>query len=190
MIVSAKKNPTHTHTHTITGRTCSSNTKEEFQFDDDKVFHNDNMTQNMTKVTNKGNWTSNSNNSSNKSTTSKSESKNEDQRRQRQRLRRTVQVSSTSFRRIKKEYKDAVDMGIAYDWCKQRIIVGKKKTKKSIIQKSHHYHQKEIVLGPLGNLRHWHFSFIGPGGKEGMYSKGIYHGFIKLPRDYPLSPPE
>ncbi|OEU15714.1 UBC-like protein, partial [Fragilariopsis cylindrus CCMP1102] len=40
------------------------------------------------------------------------------------------------------------------------------------------------------NLRHWHFSFRGAGGKGGMYNNGIYHGLIKLSKDYPMSPPD
>ena len=51
--------------------------------------------------------------------------------------------------------------------------------------------QKILCLGPLtSNLRHWHFSFRGAGGKGGMYNNGIYHGLIKLSKDYPMSPPE
>jgi ubiquitin-protein ligase len=101
--------------------------------------------------------------------------------------------ASTSLRRIRKEYKDAVAMGIAYDWTNQKRILPKKKSKKRVNDNQ----QNEAVedqsmaqmfcLGPLTtNLRHWHFSFRGPGD---VFGKGIYHGRIVLPKDYPLSPP-
>ena len=45
-----------------------------------------------------------------------------------------------------------------------------------------------ICLGPItSDIRQWHFSFRGAG--DGVYSRGIYHGVILLPKDYPLSPP-
>jgi ubiquitin-protein ligase len=94
--------------------------------------------------------------------------------------------TSTSLRRIKKEYKDAVDMGIAYDWVNQRLV--QRKTKMNTKQTGRSGSQAIICLGPMTtNLRQWHFSFKGAG--EGLYSKGIYHGQIILPKDYPLSPP-
>ena len=34
----------------------------------------------------------------------------------------------------------------------------------------------------------WHFTFMGP--KDTCYDKGLYHGKILLPSDYPLSPPD
>lgn len=92
--------------------------------------------------------------------------------------------TSTSIRRIKKEYKDAVDMGIAYDWVNQRHIKRKTKTKEGEQCRNHGI----MCLGPMTtNLREWHFSFWGAG--DGFYSEGIYHGAIVLPKDYPLSPP-
>mmetsp|Transcript_2609 Transcript_2609/g.5661 ORF Transcript_2609/g.5661 Transcript_2609/m.5661 type:complete len:394 (+) Transcript_2609:95-1276(+) len=95
-------------------------------------------------------------------------------------------TTSTSLRRIKKEYKDAVDMGIAYDWVNQRLITRKTKTKKASSVDSRS--PTIMCLGPITtNLRQWHFSFRGAG--EGVYSQGIYHGQIILPKDYPLSPP-
>ena len=97
---------------------------------------------------------------------------------------RVSSQASTSLRRIKREYKDAVDMGIAYDWVNQRLIKRKTKTKKVVDTGS----QTIMCLGPItSNLRHWHFSFRGAG--EGVYSKGVYHGLIILPKDYPLMPP-
>eukprot|EP00536_Pseudo-nitzschia_multiseries_P015438 jgi/Psemu1/312121/fgenesh1_kg.887_\ len=99
-------------------------------------------------------------------------------------------TTSTSLRRIKKEYKDAVDMGIAYDWVNQRRITRKTKTKKasSVNGRTENWSSSNLCLGPITtNLRQWHFSFRGAG--EGAYSQGIYHGQILLPKDYPMSPP-
>lgn len=90
-------------------------------------------------------------------------------------------------------------MGIAYDWANQRRIISKKtkedsssdvytNTNNNTTAKDD---QNIICLGPLtSNLRHWHFSFRGAGGKGGIYNNGIYHGLIKLSKDYPMSPPE
>ena len=88
--------------------------------------------------------------------------------------------ASASLRRIKKEYKDAVLMGIAYDWARERLVPPNSKFINT--NGSHNI----LCIGPLTtNLRHWHFSFRGCG----MYSKGIYHGRILLPKDYPATPP-
>jgi ubiquitin-protein ligase len=93
-------------------------------------------------------------------------------------------TASASLRRIKKEYKDVVQMGICYDWVKGRLITSS----------TTHRDNKDnadvqfIVVGPLAtNLRHWHFSFRGV--KNSLYESGIYHGRILLPKDYPKSPP-
>ena len=109
-------------------------------------------------------------------------------------------TASASLRRIKKEYKDAVEMGIAYDWINQRLIIRKKKSKSKSDRSgettrknnggiNNNKRQANILcLGPIQtNLRQWHFSFRGAG--EGVYSEGIYHGQIVLPKDYPMSPP-
>ncbi|CAJ1958534.1 unnamed protein product [Cylindrotheca closterium] len=89
--------------------------------------------------------------------------------------------SSSTLRRIKKEYEDAVNMGICYDWAKQKLV----KQKKGATVNDQEY-RKLICVGPLvSNLRHWHFSFRGCG----IYERGIYHGRIILPKDYPASPP-
>ena len=90
-------------------------------------------------------------------------------------------TASASLRRIKKEYKDVVQMGICYDWVKGRLITSSTTNRDST-------DVKVIVLGPLAtNLRHWHFSFRGV--KNSLYESGIYHGRILLPKDYPKSPP-
>jgi ubiquitin-protein ligase len=89
--------------------------------------------------------------------------------------------ASASLRRIKKEYKDAVQMGICYDWVKGRLIT-------SASTKREGHDGQLICLGPLAtNLRHWHFSFRGV--KNSLYESGIYHGRILLPKDYPATPP-
>lgn len=121
--------------------------------------------------------------------------------------------ASGSLARIKREYKEAVADGIAYDWVNRRRIVprdrGTKEKKRRQAPSSQEeeeapggpdrkqqQHQQQqiqpqeeqlIWLGPLTtNLRHWHFSFRGAGG---LYGGGVYHGRILLPRDYPMSPP-
>ena len=87
--------------------------------------------------------------------------------------------TSTALRRIKKEYKDAVDMGIAYDWVKQKHI--QRKPKEGTKRKAYKNHNI-LCLGPITtNLRQWHFSFRGAG--ESLYSQGLYHGKILLPKE-------
>ena len=87
--------------------------------------------------------------------------------------------SSATLRRIKTEYKNAVEMGICYDWAKQKPV----KSAKVVSDGKENHH---ICLGPLAtNLRHWHFSFVGCG----VFENGIYHGRILLPKDYPATPP-
>jgi len=44
-----------------------------------------------------------------------------------------------------------------------------------------------IRLGPHHNLLEWHFSFTGIA--DTPFSKGIYHGRIRLPKNYPRSAP-
>ena len=95
---------------------------------------------------------------------------------------------STTLRRIKMEYKDAVNMGVAYNWAKGEITTkGKSKSTNPSEGKQQQQHpQYALRLGPLtSNLRHWHFSFRGCG----IYEAGIYHGRIILPKDYPATPP-
>jgi len=91
--------------------------------------------------------------------------------------------------------------GIAYDWANQRLIVQKNTNNTGMKESSSasnatstapsvviEKNQKIICLGPLNsNLRHWHFSFRGAGD---IYNHGIYHGFIKLPHDYPFGAPD
>ena len=42
---------------------------------------------------------------------------------------------------------------------------------------------------PLPNDRYeWHFTILGQ--EETAFANGVYHGYFKLPKDYPLSPPD
>lgn len=84
------------------------------------------------------------------------------------------------LRRIKREWRDAVKLGIAYDWMKMQTL------KSWDTMESDKY--KYVRIGPLGkNLLQWHFSVMGPPNSE--YEGGIYHGRVLLPKDYPASPP-
>ena len=38
------------------------------------------------------------------------------------------------------------------------------------------------------DLLTWHFTFLGPEDTE--FAGGIYHGYFKLPHDFPMSPPD
>jgi ubiquitin-protein ligase len=79
-------------------------------------------------------------------------------------------------------------MGIAYDWVNQRLIQRKTKSKTKTKETGRKEDTPIMCLGPITtNLRHWHFSFRGAG--DNLYNKGVYHGRIVLPKDYPLSPP-
>lgn len=94
---------------------------------------------------------------------------------------------SACLRRIKREWKDAVELGVAYDWGKGKTVARKKKSKSEadgVDPKRYNY----VRMGPMGkNLLHWHFSV--QGAPNSVYEKGVYHGRIILPKDYPLSPP-
>lgn len=47
----------------------------------------------------------------------------------------------------------------------------------------------DIDAKPLDdNLFEWHFTFRGP--PETVYSRGVYHGRVIFPSQYPLTPPE
>ncbi|KAL7428000.1 hypothetical protein ACHAXH_003377 [Discostella pseudostelligera] len=100
------------------------------------------------------------------------------------------------LRRIKREWKDAVNMGIAYDWMNTRTINNQRSSRTSICSDNDNNEQHDdtnnqnnyIRIGPYGkNLLRWHFSVAGPA--NSVYAQGIYHGAILLPRDYPASPP-
>ena len=81
------------------------------------------------------------------------------------------------LRRIKREWKDAVKLGIAYDWMQMKTLSSNTTT-------SHNY----VRIGPLHkNLLQWHFSVMGPPNSD--YAGGVYHGRVLLPKTYPASPP-
>jgi ubiquitin-protein ligase len=96
-----------------------------------------------------------------------------------------------SLRRIKREWKDAVKLGIAYDWQKGETVTtrGRSASGKSMHDDVKEYLKYDYIrIGPWGkSLLRWHFSVKGP--SCSVYSKGVYHGRILLPKDYPLSPP-
>jgi len=90
------------------------------------------------------------------------------------------------LRRIKREWRDAVKLGTAYDWERMESIVyrSQKKNEEEAPNKECSY----IKIGPLGkNLLRWHFSVKGPANSP--YENGLYHGRVLLPKDYPGSPP-
>lgn len=77
--------------------------------------------------------------------------------------------------RIQREWRDAINAGIAYDWAK-----GQPRGKSP--GSSH------LWIGPIGSsLFTWHFTFTGLPGS--IFENGVYHGRIVLPLDYPSSPP-
>ena len=46
-----------------------------------------------------------------------------------------------------------------------------------------------FYIQPLeGDILKWHFTFKGVEGTE--YEHGLYHGYIQIPPDYPMSPPD
>lgn len=99
------------------------------------------------------------------------------------------------LRRIKREWKDAVQLGIAYDWktmqtvtVKGRSPSGRFPSKDEDATGDNSYQYNYVRIGPYGkNLLRWHFSVMGP--SHSVYTDGIYHGVILLPKDYPMSPP-
>ncbi|CAB9513289.1 enzyme E2 J1 [Seminavis robusta] len=118
------------------------------------------------------------------------------------------------IKRVQSEWKDAVEMGIAYDWVQAKPVKNKsakKKKKKpkvafvvttqeetatlerenSTVDPSNSTittSQQYMCIGPLGkNLFVWHFSFLGLEGSD--FEGGIYHGRIELPTQYPMVPP-
>jgi hypothetical protein len=101
------------------------------------------------------------------------------------------------LRRIKREWKDAVKLGIAYDWQKIQTVTVKGRSPSGRFPSNgededasddNFYHYNYVRIGPYGkNLLRWHFSVTGP--SNSVYMGGIYHGRILLPKDYPMSPP-
>lgn len=92
------------------------------------------------------------------------------------------------LRRIKSEWRDAVQMGIAYDWVSMRTIRSSTSRSTSTTSNSSSNNHDYVRIGPFGkNLLRWHFSVQGPA--NSVYEDGIYHGRVLLPKDYPGSPP-
>ena len=99
------------------------------------------------------------------------------------------------LRRIKREWKDAVKLGIAYDWQKIQTVTvkgrspsGRYPSKDEDASDDNFYQSNYVRIGPYGkNLLRWHFSIMGP--VNSVYMGGVYHGRILLPKDYPMSPP-
>ena len=76
------------------------------------------------------------------------------------------------LRRIKREWKDAVKTGIAYDWTNMRTINTQSKKNSN---------NEYVRIGPFGkNLLRWHFSVAGPA--NSVYEGGVYHGRVLLPK--------
>ena len=103
--------------------------------------------------------------------------------------------SSSTVRRIQQEWEDLVEAGMGYDWIHQRPILPQRQRKREQ-QEQHHdeneqdsVHPQHVWIGPLhrGNLHTWHFSILGVSGSP--YENGVYHGRLRLPLDYPYSPP-
>lgn len=89
-------------------------------------------------------------------------------------------AQSVFVRRVQSEWRDAVKMGIAYNWVEGKPIRRAKKKKPKLTQ--------AIAIGPMGpNLFFWHFSFSGM--ENSTYDGGIYHGRLILPPQYPSAPP-
>jgi len=120
-------------------------------------------------------------------------------------ITKTKNQEAATILRLKREYKDVIQMGIAYDWIRMQSIHAMtskrdrgRYTNPTYDGSSEHQHQRSVKttdnstcyirLGPLGqNLLLWHFSIQGP--PDSAYAEGVYHGRIILPRDYPSSPP-
>lgn len=93
------------------------------------------------------------------------------------RRKETGGQEAACLRRIKREWRDAVKLGIAYDWKQMKTLGSASSDKYAYVR-----------IGPLGkNLLEWHFSVMGPPSSE--YQGGIYHGRVLLPKNYPASPP-
>lgn len=85
------------------------------------------------------------------------------------------------MRRLKREWRDAVNMGIAFDWLQHKTLSSRKE---SVDSKPCNY----VRIGPMGkNLLRWHFSVSGPPKSE--FDGGVYHGRVLLPKNYPFAPP-
>ena len=90
------------------------------------------------------------------------------------------------LRRIKREWKEVVQMGIAYDWTNMRTINNQRKKINNSIRIANN--NRDLRIGPFNkNMLRWHFSIAGP--PNSVYENGVYHGLILLPKNYPAMPP-
>ncbi|KAL3787801.1 hypothetical protein ACHAW5_002596 [Stephanodiscus triporus] len=91
------------------------------------------------------------------------------------------------LRRIKREWKEVVQMGLAYDWTNMKTI-NDQRNKISDSVRSTNNDRDYLRIGPFNkNMLRWHFSVAGP--PNSVYENGVYHGLILLPRNYPAMPP-
>jgi len=92
--------------------------------------------------------------------------------------------SSDRGRRLLGEWKDLIASGHAYHWERGKRLLLPNASKKTPSNKGTYF-----VMGPLEerNLNVWHFSMVGPA--DSVFERGLYHGMLVLPNDYPLKPP-
>ena len=91
------------------------------------------------------------------------------------------------LRRIKREWKEVVQMGIAYDWTNMRTINNQRKKINNSLRIANN-DRDCLRIGPFNkNILRWHFSISGP--PNSVYENGVYHGLILLPKNYPAMPP-
>lgn len=91
------------------------------------------------------------------------------------------------LRRIKREWKEVVQMGIAYDWTNMRTINNQRKKINNSIRIANN-DRDCLRIGPFNkNMLRWHFSIAGP--PNSVYENGVYHGLLLLPKNYPAMPP-
>lgn len=69
-------------------------------------------------------------------------------------------------------------------------IIQKKRDKRILKEKENNLEPSQcFFIQPLKtDLLTWHFTIVGL--PDSPYKDGIYHGYIKLPQDYPMSPPD
>lgn len=94
------------------------------------------------------------------------------------------------IRRIKREWKELVQMGIGYDWTNMRTINDQRNRiiNNSTVRCTNSNETDYVRIGPFNkNILRWHFSISGP--PNSVYENGVYHGLILLPKNYPLTPP-
>lgn len=108
--------------------------------------------------------------------------------------------STATMLRIQREWKDAVQSGVAFDWIRGKPVALVKTSKKQTTSDDSDAMASAVPFGPpppqhvwLGPISPqqwwiWHFSFTGLEGSA-AYAGGVYHGRIVLPQTYPAQPP-